>query len=90
MADPTEALILDLLQWIGTADRTYAETMEAWRTSCPRLPVWEEANDRGLILRELVGRSPMVRISPAGRRLLELYRDDTFTRCLDADPAAAR
>jgi hypothetical protein len=25
--------------------------MEVWRTSCPRLTVWEEAVDRGLVVR---------------------------------------
>lgn len=44
-----DALILDLLEWIGPNARPYAETLEGWRTSCPRLPVWEEANDRGFI-----------------------------------------
>jgi D-3-phosphoglycerate dehydrogenase len=45
-----EALILDLLEWVTKRERTYEEVMEAWRTSCPRLPVWEEANDRGLVV----------------------------------------
>jgi D-3-phosphoglycerate dehydrogenase / 2-oxoglutarate reductase len=49
MPDPVEPLILDLLEWIGPQSRPYAEVMEAWRTSCPRLPVWEEANERGFI-----------------------------------------
>ena len=49
MPDPLDALILDLLEWIGPKARPYREVMEAWRTSCPRLPVWEEANDRGFI-----------------------------------------
>ena len=44
-----EALVLDLLDWIGPAPRPYAEVMDAWRTSCPRLPVWEEANASGLL-----------------------------------------
>jgi D-3-phosphoglycerate dehydrogenase len=44
-----ENLILDLLEWLAKRDRTYEETMDAWRTSCPKLPVWEDANDRGLI-----------------------------------------
>src|SRR5438094_6136382 len=48
MTDTVEALILDLLEWIGPESRPYAEVIEAWRTSCPRLPVWEEANQRGL------------------------------------------
>jgi hypothetical protein len=44
-----ENLILDLLEWVAKRTRTYEETMDVWRTSCPRLPVWEDANDRGLI-----------------------------------------
>lgn len=48
MADTVEPLIRDLLEWIGPS-RPYAEVMDAWRTSCPRLPVWEEANLRGWI-----------------------------------------
>jgi len=34
-----EALILDLLEWVATGERSYEEVMDAWRTSCPRLPV---------------------------------------------------
>ena len=49
MSNPVEALILDLLEWIGKGARPHAEVIEAWRTSCPRLPVWEEANARGFI-----------------------------------------
>lgn len=44
-----EALILDLLEWIGPSGRPYAEVLDAWRTNCPRLPVWEEANERGFV-----------------------------------------
>ncbi|HYK18142.1 MAG TPA: hypothetical protein VEV37_08975 [Bryobacteraceae bacterium] len=44
-----EALILDLLAWLSTRERTYEETMQAWRTSCPRFPVWEDALDHGLV-----------------------------------------
>jgi D-3-phosphoglycerate dehydrogenase / 2-oxoglutarate reductase len=46
-----DALILDLLEWIGPDPEPYAETLDAWRTSCPRRPVWEDASDRGLITR---------------------------------------
>ena len=45
-----EALILDLFEWVTGRDRTYEEVMEAWRTSCPRLTVWKEENDRGLVV----------------------------------------
>jgi len=50
------ALILDLLEWIGPQTRPYREVMEAWRTSCPRLPVWEEAQERGFIGQVASGR----------------------------------
>ena len=49
MTDDLESLILDLLEWLGTGPRPYYEVLDAWRTSCPRLPVWEDANDRGLV-----------------------------------------
>jgi hypothetical protein len=71
MADAVEALILDLLDWLAAGDRTYEEVMEAWRTSCPRLPVWEDANDRGLVARENINGKSVIRISPAGRALLQ-------------------
>jgi hypothetical protein len=58
MADTVvETLILDLLEWLAKRERSYEEVMDAWRTSCPRLPVWEDANDRGLVMRmEVNGR----------------------------------
>jgi hypothetical protein len=60
MSETVDNLILDLLEWIGPAERPYAETMEAWRTSCPRLPVWEDATDRGYIERRHRPGSPAV------------------------------
>ena len=66
-----EALILDLLQWLTVRERTYEEVMDAWRTSCPKLPVWEEANDRGLVIREGVNGRCVVRITSLGRAFLE-------------------
>ena len=65
-----EPLILDLLEWVATGDRSYEEVMAAWRTSCPRLPVWEEANDRGIVVMEDVNGRRIVRITPSGRALL--------------------
>jgi hypothetical protein len=66
-----EALILDLLEWIARRERTYEEVMAAWRTSCPRLPVWEDANDRGLLRQEQVNGRSVVTITTSGRALLE-------------------
>ncbi len=43
------ALVLELLSWVAARPRSYGETMEAWRTSCPRMPVWEDATANGLV-----------------------------------------
>jgi hypothetical protein len=73
MSDSVESLVLDLLEWIGPEPRPYDEVMDAWRTSCPRLPVWEEANDRGFIERRNgCGRGVLIALSAAG---LEHLRD---------------
>jgi hypothetical protein len=87
MADTVvEALIVDLLEWVVKRDRSYDEVMDAWRTSCPKLPVWEDANDRGLIRTvEIEGRS-IVRITPSGLALLDqrnLHTRATTTRSRD-------
>jgi len=67
MSDPVESLILDLLEWIGPAGRPYAEVIDAWRTSCPRLPVWEEANARGYVeRRHAPGDAARIGVSPLG------------------------
>lgn len=65
-----ESLILDLLEWLAKCDRTYEETMDAWRTSCPKLPVWEDANDRGLIALDAANGRNIVHLTPGGRAFL--------------------
>jgi hypothetical protein len=67
MSDDIESLILDLLEWLGSSPRPYSEVLDAWRTSCPRLPVWEDANDRGFIERHHApGRGQFISVSTAG------------------------
>jgi hypothetical protein len=66
MSDVVQSLILDLLEWISSRERTYEEVMDAWRTSCPGLPVWEDANDFGLIETVRVTGRSLVQITPAG------------------------
>lgn len=70
--DPrVEALVLDLVEWVAREPRTYAEVMDAWRTSCPRLAVWEEAVDRGLLIREAApAGGVVVTLTASGRRFL--------------------
>jgi hypothetical protein len=69
-----ETLLLDLLEWLSRRDRSYEETMDAWRTSCPQLPVWEEANDRGLVSVESGSARSAVRVTSAGVALLDQCR----------------
>jgi D-3-phosphoglycerate dehydrogenase / 2-oxoglutarate reductase len=74
MSDPVEALIVDLLESLASGSRPYDEVMDAWRTSCPRLPVWEEANARGFIRRiHRAGEVPHVALTEQG--LLRIAKD---------------
>jgi D-3-phosphoglycerate dehydrogenase len=78
MSDPVvESLIVDLLEWISSRpERTYEEVIDAWRTSCPRLPVWEDANDRGLVMTEYMDGRNLVRPTAAGLAYLAQRRAD--------------
>jgi hypothetical protein len=70
-----DTLILDLLEWLGPNPRSYDEVLEAWRTSCPRLTVWEDANDRSFIARHRApGRGAFVSVSAAGAEHLQKHR----------------
>lgn len=69
MSDNIEPLLRDLLGWLG-GGRPYAEVMDAWRTSCPRLPVWEDANERGFVTRAWEQGRATVRVTAAGRAFL--------------------
>jgi hypothetical protein len=64
-----DSLVFDLVEWVGKEPRTYRQVMDAWRTSCPRLTVWEEALDRGLLARK--GESVVV--TGAGRTFLDQH-----------------
>ena len=71
MSEIVDPLILDLVEWVAKAPRPYADVMEAWRTSCPRLTVWEDAVDDGYLVRERVaGQSVLVTVTPQGLQFL--------------------
>lgn len=71
MSDSVDTLVMDLIDWIGNEPRSYAHVMDAWKTSCPKLPVWEEANRRGLLEQfHDPGGAQMVGLSEAGRALM--------------------
>jgi hypothetical protein len=72
MAEPTRALTRQLLEWIAEKPRTYAEVLDAWRTTCPRLSIWEDACIDGLIDRDPAG-DGFVALSLKGRALAESW-----------------
>ncbi len=49
MAEAGGGILLQFLMWVAQKPRTYTDTMDAWRTSCPRLSVWEDALADGLM-----------------------------------------
>lgn len=61
-----DPLIPDLLEWLVSGQRTYEEVIDVWHTSCPRLPVWEDAKDRCFVAEEYIYGREIVRITPAG------------------------
>ena len=65
-----EALTKDMLTWLAPAPRPYGEVMGAWRTSCPRLSIWEDAEAAGLVRRR-PGAPPTVEVTTAGRAWLK-------------------
>lgn len=70
-AGTLDPLILDMLRWLASAPQPYAEVMARWRTSCPRLTVWEDAVDRGYVARRRVGAAPaVVELTACGRQRL--------------------
>ena len=88
MNDPVQALVLDLIEWVGPRPRPYAEVIEAWRTSCPRLPVWEEANTQGLLTHEYrQGLGAFVSVSPEGLARLSRRRRGGDARAAQASVA---
>jgi hypothetical protein len=64
---PADAETVELLSWIATRPRDYAESIEAWRSNCPHHAVWDDAVTAGLIR---VSQNE-VTLTPAGRALLD-------------------
>jgi hypothetical protein len=71
MIETADPLVLDFVEWIAREPRLYSEVIATWRTSCPRLTIWEDAVDRGYVEREAVaGFGVIVTVTQDGERLL--------------------
>ena len=70
-ADAADPLVLDFVEWIARETRSYSEVIGAWKTSCPRLTIWEDAAERGYVTRETIaGFGIVVTVTEDGERLL--------------------
>jgi hypothetical protein len=69
-----DALVLDFVEWIAVSPRRYSEVMEAWKTSCPRLTIWEDAIDQGLVQRCRIDGQLSIEATESCRNLLARTR----------------
>jgi hypothetical protein len=71
MAETADPLVLDFVEWVAREPRLHAEVVATWRTSCPRLTIWEDAAEAGYVARETIaGHGLMVAVTEDGERLL--------------------
>jgi len=82
--------LLQFLAWVADRPRTYAETMEAWRTSCPRLSAWEDATTDGLVdtgcEKDAAHGEVAVVLTEKGATLLKTVHDSLTLETTDNDP----
>ena len=79
MSTQVSHLTLELLTWIAEGRRTYGQTMEAWRSTCPGQTVWEDA-----ILAGLVKVTPNGRLADSAVVLTESGRSFVNQHCKPA------
>ena len=71
MTEAADPLVLDFVEWIARGPRAYSEVIGAWKTSCPRLTIWEDAAERGYVTRETIsGFGIVVTVTEEGEKLL--------------------
>jgi hypothetical protein len=71
MSETVDPLVLDFVEWISREPRAHAEVVATWKTSCPRLTIWEDAAEAGYVTREsIAGFGLVIAVTEAGERLL--------------------
>ncbi|MBR0968285.1 hypothetical protein JQ554_09585 [Bradyrhizobium diazoefficiens] len=75
MSETADPLVLDFVEWVAREPRPYAEVIATWKTSCPRLTIWEDAADRGYVARETrSGVGLVIAVTADGEQLLRTHR----------------
>ena len=69
MPQPVPLITVQFLGWVASRPRSYPEVMEAWRSTCPRLSVWEDALLDGLVAYDGMN-GQAVRLTPRGDAIL--------------------
>ena len=73
MSDQADPLVLDFVEWIAREPRAYAEVIATWKTSCPRLTIFEDATEHGYVARESVAGSGLfIAVTEVGAKLLRM------------------
>lgn len=71
MSETADPLVLDFVEWVAREPRVYAEVLATWKTSCPRLTIWEDAAERGYVARATIaGLGLVIAVTEGGERLL--------------------
>jgi hypothetical protein len=74
MTEAADPLVLDFVEWIAREPRLYADVIATWRTSCPRLTIWEDAVDQGYVTRETIaGTGVIVAVTEGGEKWLRTH-----------------
>jgi hypothetical protein len=73
MQEVANSLVLDLVEWVAREPRAYSEVMATWRTSCPRLTIWEDAVDNGYVTRANDGPGAVVVVTEHGLKWLRTH-----------------
>jgi len=69
MAESENLLMVQFLAWVADRPRNHADVMDAWRSTCPRMSIWEDAIIDGLVALDR-DQSRNVRLTPAGAAML--------------------
>jgi hypothetical protein len=75
MQSASELLTDQFLAWVAERERTHADVMDAWRSSCPRFSIWEDAVIDGFV--RIRPDTRLVELTPAGRRRLVAMASQT-------------
>ncbi|MDB5486581.1 MAG: hypothetical protein JWQ58_296 [Reyranella sp.] len=49
MSASPDLIMIQFLEWVAARPRRREDVLDAWQSSCPRFPVWEDARADGLV-----------------------------------------